>query len=137
MIVGKPSTGKSHTAKAPAYQATLNGYVVRYQEEDTEFARYALAGSKDRANLLWEWVKPDLLIVDSLMHRCVMLEFEGKSYRLKEAATHLAIKKSSIATSNSCRSSDTVSPCKLMMQRRPKTRPTKMLSRSSNSMRAK
>ena len=103
--MGKPSTGKSHTAKAPAYQATLNGYVVRYQEEDTEFARYALAGSKDRANLLWEWVKPDLLIVDdmfgdatmastildSLMHRCVMLEFEGRSYRLKEAAAHLAI----------------------------------------------
>jgi len=26
-----------------------------------------------------------------LMHRCVMLEFEGKSYRLKEAAARLAI----------------------------------------------
>jgi hypothetical protein len=25
------------------------------------------------------------------MHRCVMLEFEGKSYRLKEAAARLAI----------------------------------------------
>ena len=25
-------------------------------------------------------------ILDRLMHRCAMLEFEGKSYRLKEAA---------------------------------------------------
>lgn len=30
-------------------------------------------------------------ILDRLMHRCTMLEFEGKSYRLKEAATRIAI----------------------------------------------
>jgi DNA replication protein DnaC len=30
-------------------------------------------------------------ILDRLMHRCVMLEFEGKSYRLKEAAARIAI----------------------------------------------
>jgi DNA replication protein DnaC len=30
-------------------------------------------------------------ILDRLMHRCVMLEFEGKSYRLKEAAAHIAL----------------------------------------------
>jgi hypothetical protein len=29
--------------------------------------------------------------LDRLMHRCVMLEFEGKSYRLKEAAARLTI----------------------------------------------
>jgi DNA replication protein DnaC len=147
LIVGKPDTGKSHVAKALAYQATVQGYDVRYLEADTEFARYALASSPDRATLLKEWVKPDLLIVDDLflarritaeaaevlqaivhqrykmrralvvtsnrvvqdwgkyledatmastildrlMHRCVMLEFEGKSYRLKEAAARLAI----------------------------------------------
>ena len=30
-------------------------------------------------------------ILDRLMHRCVMLESEGKSYRLKEAAARLTI----------------------------------------------
>jgi hypothetical protein len=44
LIVGKLGTGKSHVAKALAYQATLQGYYVRYLEADTEFARYALAG---------------------------------------------------------------------------------------------
>ena len=29
-------------------------------------------------------------ILDRLMHRAAMLEFEGKSYRLKEAAARLA-----------------------------------------------
>ena len=30
-------------------------------------------------------------ILDRLMHRCAMLEFEGKSYRLKEAASRIAV----------------------------------------------
>jgi len=30
-------------------------------------------------------------ILDRMMHRAVMLEFEGRSYRLKEAAARLAI----------------------------------------------
>ena len=30
-------------------------------------------------------------ILDRLMHRCAMLEFEGKSYRLREAAARLII----------------------------------------------
>jgi hypothetical protein len=30
-------------------------------------------------------------ILDRLMHRAAMLEFEGKSYRLKEAAARIAI----------------------------------------------
>ena len=30
-------------------------------------------------------------ILDRLMHRCTMLEFEGRSYRLKEAAARIAI----------------------------------------------
>lgn len=30
-------------------------------------------------------------ILDRLMHRCTMLEFDGKSYRLKEAASRIDI----------------------------------------------
>ena len=52
LIIGKPGTGKSHAAKAVAYQATLQGYDVRYLEADTEFARYALASTAERTELL-------------------------------------------------------------------------------------
>jgi len=36
-------------------------------------------------------VRIDRTILDMLMHRCAMLEFEDKSYRLKEAPAHLVI----------------------------------------------
>jgi DNA replication protein DnaC len=146
LIIGKPGTGKSHVAKAVAYQATLQGYEVRYVEADSEFARYGLASTTEQARLLQDYVEPDLLVLDDLflarriadvsaevlqaivhqrykrrrsiivtsnrivqdwgkylgdatmastildrlMHRSHMLEFEGKSYRLKEAALRIA-----------------------------------------------
>lgn len=146
LIIGKPGTGKSHVAKAVAYQATLQGYDVRYVEADAEFARYGLASVQEQAGLLKGWIEPDILILDDLflarriadvsaellqaivhqryklrraivitsnrvvqdwgkylgdatmattildrlMHRCSMLEFVGRSYRLKEAAARIA-----------------------------------------------
>ena len=147
LVIGKPGTGKSHVAKAVAYQATLSGYDVRYVEADTEFARYGLARAAEQAEQLKEWVEADLLVLDDLflarriadvsaellqaivhqryklrravlitsnrvvqdwgkylgdatmattildrlMHRCAMLEFEGRSYRLREAAARIAL----------------------------------------------
>lgn len=147
LIIGKPGTGKSHMAKAVAYQATLQGFDVRYVEADTEFAQYALCSTQEQTALMRAYVEPSLLVLDDLflarriseasaellqtivhqrykhrrsivvtsnrvvqdwgkylgdatmattildrlMHRAAMLEFEGKSYRLKEAAARLAL----------------------------------------------
>src|SRR5574343_175945 len=90
LLIGKPGTGKSHVAKAVAYQATLQGHRVAYVEADTAFARYTLADTREQAERLKAWIETDLLILDRLMHRCAMLEFEGKSYRLKEAAARFS-----------------------------------------------
>jgi DNA replication protein DnaC len=129
-----------------AYQATLQGFDVRYVEADTEFARYAVCSTEEQAALLRAYVEPDLLVLDDLflarriteaaaellqtvvhqrykhhrsivatsnrvlqdwgrylgdqtmattildrlMHRAAMPKFEGKSYRLKDAAARLA-----------------------------------------------
>ena len=146
LIIGKPGTGKSHIAKAVAYQATLQGHDVRYLEADSIFARYALDSGADQERQLRPLLNADLVVLDDLflarrisdsagellqtlihqryklrrsivvtsnrvvqdwgkylgdstmattildrlMHRSHLLEFEGKSYRLKEAATRFA-----------------------------------------------
>ena len=146
IIIGKPGTGKSHIAKAVAYQATLQGHDVRVLEADSVFAHYALGSAADQQRQLRPWLEADLIVLDDLflarrisesaaellqtlvhqryklrrsivvtsnrvvqdwgkylgdntmattildrlMHRSQLLEFEGKSYRLKEAATRFA-----------------------------------------------
>lgn len=145
LIIGKPGTGKSHVAKAVAYQATLQGLEVRYVEADTEFTRYAVSAPQEQAEMLRAYTEADLLVLDDLflarripeaagellqavvhqrykqrrsivvtsnrvvqdwgrylgdqtmattildrlMHRAAMLEFDGRSYRLREAAARM------------------------------------------------
>ncbi|MEX3968730.1 IS66 family insertion sequence element accessory protein TnpB [Paraburkholderia sp. EG286B] len=52
LLIGKPGTGKSHVAKAIAYNATLQGMKVRYVESDTVFAGYAVETRADQDRLL-------------------------------------------------------------------------------------
>ena len=145
LIVGKPGTGKSHVAKAVAYQATLAGHAVRYLEADSAFAAYAMGSEAEQRQQMRSLLEADLLVLDDLflarriseaagellqslvhqryklkrsivvtsnrvvqdwgkylgdmtmattildrlMHRAALLEFEGRSYRLKEAASRL------------------------------------------------
>lgn len=147
LIIGKPGTGKSHVAKAVAYEATLQGHHVRYTEADAVLSNYALSSADEQALILKGLVEADLLVLDDLflarrihetgaellqavvhqryklrrsiivtsnrvvqdwgsylkdatmastildrlMHRSAMLAFEGRSYRLREAAARMAL----------------------------------------------
>ena len=66
LIIGKPGTGKSHVAKAVAYQATLQGYSVKYVEADSDFAKFGLATQTEQAKILGAYIDPDLLVLDDL-----------------------------------------------------------------------
>lgn len=154
LIVGKPGTGKSHVAKAVAYQATLSGHTVRYLEADSALAQITLDDPAEQRERVRPLIETDLLVLDDLflarrigqgagellqtlvhqryklkrsimvtsnrvvqdwakylgdttmattildrlMHRAHLLEFEGRSYRLKEAANRVAISALSSAT---------------------------------------
>src|SRR5476649_724862 len=66
LIIGKTGTGKSHVAKAVAYQATLQGYNVRYVEADIAFSQFALASPDEQDKRLKDLLEPDLLILDDM-----------------------------------------------------------------------
>ncbi len=53
-------------AKATAYQATLQGFDVRYVETVTEFARYAVSSAEEQAALRSIYIEPALLVLDAL-----------------------------------------------------------------------
>jgi DNA replication protein DnaC len=99
LIIGKPGTGKSHVAKAVAYQATLQGYDVRYVEADTEFARYGLASTTEQAEQLKGWIEPDLLVLDDLF---LARRIADVSAELLQAIVHqrYKLRRSIVITSN-------------------------------------
>lgn len=66
LIICKPGTGKSHIAKAVTYQASLQGFDVRYVEADTEFARYVLSSKAEQAKILRGYIEHALLVLDDL-----------------------------------------------------------------------
>lgn len=66
LIIGKTGTGKSHVAKAVAYQAVLHGHKVQYIETDDFFNRYVLSPPAQREARLRAILECDLLVLDEL-----------------------------------------------------------------------
>jgi len=109
LLIGSPGTGKSHIAKTVANAAILSGYKVLYREahiffedlfEATQLKRRKKVTRKSTLltsnRPIEDWGKllrdnaASSAILDRLLHRGHLLNFKGKSYRLKEAASRLS-----------------------------------------------
>src|SRR6201987_5927986 len=66
LLIGKPGTGKSHIAKAIAYQAILQTHQIQYIETDAFFHRYAMSAVAQRGGRLRNIIDCDLLVLDDL-----------------------------------------------------------------------
>jgi len=82
-----------------AYQATLQGFDVRYVEADTEFARYGLGTTAEQAALLRSFVEPDLVVLDDLF---LARRISEASAELLQTVVHQRYKqrRSIVVTSN-------------------------------------
>jgi DNA replication protein DnaC len=82
-----------------AYQATLQGFDVRYVEADTEFAGYALGSTAEQAALLRSFVEPDLVVLDDLF---LARRISEASAELLQTVVHQRYKqrRSIVVTSN-------------------------------------
>jgi DNA replication protein DnaC len=72
---------------------------VRHLKADTKFARYALAQNQNRANMLKEWLSPDLLIVDDLF---LARRITAQAAEVLEAIVHqrYKLRRAMVVTSN-------------------------------------
>ena len=100
LIIGRPGTGKSHIAKAVAYQGTLQGHNVRYLEADGAFAAaYALGSDDEQRQQLRTLVDADLLVLDDLF---LARRISDKAGELLQTLVHqrYKLKRSIVVTSN-------------------------------------
>jgi DNA replication protein DnaC len=98
-VSASPGTGKSHVAKAVAYQATLQGHNVRYLEADSAFGQYALGDAAEQRQQMRTLLEGDLLVLDDLFLARRISDAGGE---LLQSVVHqrYKLKRSIVVTSN-------------------------------------
>ena len=67
LLIGKPGTGKSHTANAVAHYALQQRLNVAYVETEADFAMYALSEPALREQRMQRLLAVDLVVLDDLL----------------------------------------------------------------------